>query len=475
MAYQRPVNSGSLGLSPFIAITPVPTILAEWAALIPLICHLAGYDEDPQMVGELALTGHLVVEVFPKLGLLNGIRKLLEGGADFLDRANVVGSTSSKIWDVNWGSTFPCANGVATAMVTEYALNQRRHNVVQGPVNTSAVATDVEAKDPKSTPTAKWPELDIASTKTLSETLSSKNVEKAVPKRSTAARFRRYQTLHIIQVARKSNHSRDKSRIPRYISSRVSIAASVIIPIGVTVLLGLLGAYGTAAVLLSGALSKLVCRLLQMDRPSGFLENNEDHNGCMLRAAHDNASTWYLYVGDRGPIDGLLNKTMLSLPGSSKRLAIYFRLAHLFQLLAMTFVAAQKGIDGICLVILMVASYALRLLSGKQRIAKQWLEANGVRINAHTFEFGGRVAMIGAIHLLNGSKNPAWMDGIIVPCARRNAWLSEINPATQSEVQHEETLRQLSPSDQSWVQLQSRLTREAAKMIDDTLKKNAFT
>ncbi|KAL9044840.1 MAG: hypothetical protein Q9214_002050 [Letrouitia sp. 1 TL-2023] len=475
MAYQRPVNSGSLGVSPYLAITSVPAILAEWAALVPLICHLADYDEDSQMVGELALTGHLRVEVFPKLGLLNGIRKLLEGGADFLDRANVVGSTSSKIWDVNWGSIFACANGVATAMVTEYALDQRRHHVVQVPVNTSAITPDIEAEDPKSTPTAKWPELDIASVRNLSETLSSKILEKAVLRRSTAARFRRYQTLHIIQITRKSNHSGVKSRTLRYISSRISIIASVIIPTGITVLLGLLGAYGTAAVLLSGALTKLVCRLLQMDRPSGFLENNEDHNGCMLRAAHDNASTWYLYIGDRGPIDWLLNKTMLSLPSSSKRLAFYFRLAHLFQLLAMTFVAAQKGIDGICLVILMVASYALRLLSGKQRVAKQWLEANGVWINAHTFEFGGRTPMIGAIHVLNGSKNPAWMDAIIVPCARRNAWLSEISPATQSTVQHEETLEQLSPSDQSWVQLHSRLTREAAKLVDDTLKKNAFT
>ncbi|KAI4157187.1 MAG: hypothetical protein LQ342_008479 [Letrouitia transgressa] len=474
MAYQRPVNSGSLGVSPYLAIASVPTILAEWAALVPLICHLADYDEDSQIVGELALTGHLGVEVFPKLGLLNGIRKLLEGGADFLDRANVVGSTSSKIWDINWGSSFPCANGVATAMVTEYALDQRRHYVVQVPVNTSAVATDIEAEDLKSTPTTKWPELDIASVRPVSETSSSKVLEKAVLKRSTA-RFRRYQTLHIIQISRKSNHSRVKSRTLRYILSRISIIASVIVPTGITVLLGLLGAYGTAAVLLSGALSKLVCRLLQMDRPVGFLENNEDHNGCMLRAAHDNASTWYLYIGDRGPIDWLLNKTMLSLPSSSKRLAFYFRLAHLFQLLAMTFVAAQKGLDGICLLILLVASYALRLLSGKQRVAKQWLEANGVRINAHTFEFGGRNAMLGAIHILNGSKNPAWMDSIIVPCARRDVWLSEISPATQSTVQHEETLRQLSLSDQSWVQLQSRLTREAAKMVDDTLKKNAFT
>ena len=40
------------------------------------------------MVGELALEGHLTVGLFPKLGYLDGLRRLLQGGADFLDRAN---------------------------------------------------------------------------------------------------------------------------------------------------------------------------------------------------------------------------------------------------------------------------------------------------------------------------------------------------------------------------------------------------
>lgn len=82
----------------------------------------------------------------------------------------------------------------------------------------------------------------------------------------------------------------------------------------------------------------------------------------MLSAAHENASTWYLYVGDRGVIDSLLNKTMLSSPAANRMLVGYFRLAHVLQLLAMTYVAAQKGIDGVSLVLLLLVNYGFQYL-----------------------------------------------------------------------------------------------------------------
>lgn len=45
--------------------------------------YLANSGGDNRMVGELALEGHLTIGLFPKLGYLDGLRRLLQGGADF--------------------------------------------------------------------------------------------------------------------------------------------------------------------------------------------------------------------------------------------------------------------------------------------------------------------------------------------------------------------------------------------------------
>lgn len=78
------------------------------------------------MVGELALEGHLTIGLFPKLGYLDGLRRLLQGGANFLDRANANSSSTYRVWDVNWGSVFTRANGSAISIITDYALRESR-------------------------------------------------------------------------------------------------------------------------------------------------------------------------------------------------------------------------------------------------------------------------------------------------------------------------------------------------------------
>ena len=45
---------------------------------------------------------------------------------------------------------------------------------------------------------------------------------------------------------------------------------------------------------------------------------------------------------------------MIGIPPSGKKLSYYFQAAHFVQLLAMTFVAAQKGWDGLTLLMLML-------------------------------------------------------------------------------------------------------------------------
>jgi hypothetical protein len=50
-----------------------------------------------------------------------------------------------------------------------------------------------------------------------------------------------------------------------------------------------------------------------------------------------------------------------------------------------------------------------------------------VRIEAKTFQFGGRTQMLNAIQVLSGSKVTSWMDDIIVPHPRRDAVLKHLD------------------------------------------------
>src|SRR5271168_3011492 len=120
MDWNQPPNLGSTGAIAFFQVPPLLTIVAEWAALIPLIVHLASFQDDHRMVGEVALNCRLSTGLFPRLGHLNGIARLLRGGPDFVDRVSGTGALSSVVWDVSWGRVFPCANGQARDLPTTY-------------------------------------------------------------------------------------------------------------------------------------------------------------------------------------------------------------------------------------------------------------------------------------------------------------------------------------------------------------------
>lgn len=89
-------GAGTLGLSPLISISNIPPIITEWSALVPLASHLANYDDEHRLVGELALAGHLKVGLFPRLGYLYPISRLLEGVPDFCDRVNAKSESKYK-------------------------------------------------------------------------------------------------------------------------------------------------------------------------------------------------------------------------------------------------------------------------------------------------------------------------------------------------------------------------------------------
>lgn len=440
-----PTSFGTLGIEAYLSVSNIPAIITEWSALFPLVSHLANQGEDHHMVGELALAGHLTVGLFPKLGYLDGIRRLLQGGSDFFDRANAKSGSSYKVWDVNWGSVFTRANGSAISIITHYAL--RKHpKAIRMPEEVLAEPRKSSGATPAAVP---------------APGLQTKII--------TKPSFRRHQDLHIIRVSR-NNHTRTvRGTVLRLMVSRFGDFAYYFVLLGLIVVLCLLGAFGSAAVVFNGLISKLVCRLLRAERPSGYLESNENHEACMLSAVHENASTWYLYMGDRGVIDWLLNKTMLATPSASRLQMVYFRLAHPLQLLAMTFVGAQKGVDGISLVVILVVNYGFQYLFGGHKMARQWLEAEHVSVDAHTFRFTGRTPMVGAIHAISQARDSTWMDTLITPAPRIRVWLDELRCDEGKRAQLDIDLQRLSISDRSWVLLNSQLAIKAGRLIQRTL------
>ena len=442
---------GALGLKAYLPIFDIPPIITEWSALFPLVSHLANYDEDHRMVGQLALEGHLTVGLFPRLGYLDGLRRILQDGADFLDRANANSGSTYRVWDVNWGSVFTRANGSAISIITEYALRKHRQPTL---MPDEVVAQPGHPPGPVS---AAGPPPSVPSTVTMKPS------------------FRRHQDLHIVRMSR-INHTRTiRGTLLLLFLSRAGKIAYHFILIGLIVLLCLLGAFGSAVIVFNGLLSKLVCRTLRVSRPSGYLTNNENHDACMLSAVHENAQTWYLYMGDRGVIDWFLNKTMLTIPSASQLQMRYFRLAHVLQLLAMTYVAAQKGADGVCLVVLLVANYGFQYLFGGHKLARQWLEAEKVSVDAHTFRFSGRTPMIGAIHALSQARDATWMQTLIAPCPRINVWLEELKSSPDMRSRRDLDLQGLSSSDRSWVLLNTQLTVAAEKLIRGELSQGKAT
>lgn len=212
----------------------------------------------------------------------------------------------------------------------------------------------------------------------------------------------------------------------------------------------------------------MVNHFVPVNRPSGYLQNTENYNKtCMLAASHENASTWYLYRGDRIIIDWLLNKTMITLGvvEGSRGFYLYFLCSHSLQLLAMTYVAAQKGWDGLFLLLCMVLS-SLTSSSASSELgyfsrsgAAIWLDRNNIHVCSTTFRLAGRTQMLGAIQLINdmdqaktnsvpglgqfgtpittpeGSckvksddhdAHVKWMDTILAVSPRREAWLQHL-------------------------------------------------
>lgn len=302
---------------------------------------------------------------------------------------------------------------------------------------------------------------------------------------SSPGYFRRYQTLHILEVHRGTPLPQSRlKRLWRAASHKVHIPLLLVL----TILLALFGAYGTAATALLCIVTQIACRFVPVSRPLGYLENNEVHQvACMLCAIHPNASDWYLYVGDRSSIDWLLNKTMIQIEAENLTpWARGFRAAHYLQLLAMTFVAGNKGWDGVCLLCLLVINAFFKVIweFPSHWAALQWISESNLTISAHRFRFTGRVPMLGAVQLLSTNRklhmegaihgNVDWMDEILYPSERRRVWADQLsNIARRRSVTSTTSTPKddsgLSDSDREWVRNNILWTKEAYKCIVDVL------
>ncbi len=305
---------GTLNRKPFLSLAQIPSIVAEWGALIPLVCHLANAQHDYQLAGEIALMGRLCWGLFPKLGFASNIAQLQEEGMVYLERVSTIGGISCQVWDVNWGSTFPCANGAASVMITQLALKQVRGGTIELPES---------FQDLRKIPTGRSRDTKESKTESHSRTACAQN-----PTQATVSPFRRYQELHVLKFTRSVAKSSWYNRLHDLLDSLCFEVLAVFFLSSISVLLGLYGLYGTAAAVITSVISRMACRCVDLRRPAGFLSNNEQHDACMLVGLHQNSSLWYLYVGDRGVVDHLLNKPMVGLYSRNIWLSRWFKIAH---------------------------------------------------------------------------------------------------------------------------------------------------
>ncbi|KXJ89138.1 hypothetical protein Micbo1qcDRAFT_103972, partial [Microdochium bolleyi] len=445
---------GSLGIDAVLATPPLPNLVAEWAAILPLVCHLASHRDDYVTTGDVALQGRLSIGLFPRLGTLSGLSRLLARGTKFLDYASTKGDSSQIVWDVEWGSSFPCANGAASTAISKTLLSR----ATSGATFLMPETLPSQANKGSLGSERTVGQLSIASTS------SSKSCHTRGARRPQEGAVRRFQVLNVYQLYRKTAAEPPspppRQNSPRLWLSRAGQAMWLISLTGFLVFLVLFGAYGSAALISCTLISQMVARTVRIHRPAGYLRNNEAHDACMLVAAHENATEWHLYIGERAIADTLLNKPMFAVAEGKliDLAASWFWFAHLLQFLAMTFVTAQKGWDGVMLLVILAVHRGFRwLMGGSSGLAAGWLDGEGVGARVQSFEFGSRYAMMGAIQVFSKSRVTCWMDRILVPHPRREAWLRRLRGEDVAEV--------LDAHDQKWLDFASEASIASANIL----------
>jgi hypothetical protein len=187
-----------------LTLSYLSTIISEWAGVIPLVCHLASYKHDYELVGQVSLTKRISVGLFPKLGGLHGVAQLLKGGPGFLDAVSCKGWLTSKVWDVQWGSGFPCANGAASTMIMQYSLDNINEQSIEIMPDRLPEAKQPEPSTPSSCNGSKDYEQSATGSVVELEVKSSttRSIPQSPPPSPASTRtqgHRRCQILHVLQ------------------------------------------------------------------------------------------------------------------------------------------------------------------------------------------------------------------------------------------------------------------------------------
>jgi hypothetical protein len=210
---------GSLNLPAFFPVPPLMNFVAGWAALVPLVCHLASYHHAHQLVGQVTLLGRVSVGLFPKLGVLAGMLRLVERGPEYLDAASTLGISGRKVWDVRWNST-PSANGAASNILAESLLSYG-HDVI---------------RVPEGVPSTILPQFGPNSVSTQGITVRPS--------------FRRYQTLHLLHFSKTKLPLSWPSTLDKFISSPAFDFAAFAFKLSIVIILCFFGTHGTATTLI---------------------------------------------------------------------------------------------------------------------------------------------------------------------------------------------------------------------------------
>lgn len=410
-------------------------------------------------MGEAGLMGRLSVNLFPKLGVTSGIAQFLDEGADFIDRTSKHNQAHS-VFDVTWGSHFPASNGSASTVIAKHALRHHARSQTTCATHHSNVVESAWQSIKGSLRARGCKRSWIATCKSIEEDQHRK-----------APTHRRYQTLHVLRFNRSQVRRAWRVTWHLLLCSFACQMISIVCLLLASIFFIIFEMYGSAGALFVGAGSRAACQFLGLERPSGYLANNEKHEAWMLTAQNTNASSWYLYTGDRGVIDGLLNKHLILPPAASKILKTWFSVSHALQLLSMTFVAAQKGWDGPAMMVLILLNWLFEWQWNDEQMAETWLAVEGITAEARTFCFTGRTQMLFSILLLSESKTTAWMNSIMAPHHRLEVLKQRLSSPRQDAGQmFTEKERELDRFDQDWVQLQEGLAREGADVLRRELK-----
>lgn len=437
-------SGGTESIDFWVLLPDLPTILTEWAALVPLTVYLSSVRSDFELAGEVSLRGGLSVSIIPRLWALGGIVKLVKQKDVFFDTASA-GGDPLKVYDVQWGSVFPCYNSAAALAVAETAFQYHAATEVisEKDLNDWILAN----KDDLSIQFTIRPD-SMEKSGVTSDVFCGYDVEGLVERKR---RYGRRQLLKIIHVGTEEPSQARLRSFDRRAKSWYWRATEL----GVTTMVGAalvsIGCLGSGALVVVGALARFCARSIKFDRSPLYLRNREVHLGCMLVAVHENATSWTLYLGHRGLIDSLLNKPMVD-PGRAPPLVLlYLQFAELLQVIGMTYVAGQKGWDAIVLLILILVVWITSRVYGSSKHAAKWLKEEGFTLTSFTCEFPGRTELLGAVQLLSTEQKTGWMDGIIFPAPRRDVWLKKIGAIDSNPRQLKEQYSVLDDHDQAWV------------------------